>query len=322
MRRFPRAKLLVIGDVIMDQYLWGKVTRISPEAPVPIVNVQKETLTLGGAGNVVHNIFSIGAKVSLAGLVGNDKLGKDLTKMLQKKKVDIQGLLPGKDKATMLKTRVVAHNQQVVRVDREKDSVPQAADLKKIYRYIKKVIPHVDAVIVEDYGKGLITQELITIVATMCKKYNKVVVVDPKKDRILDFSGVTAVTPNLEEALLLAGRVYDGEYDAREVEEAGCSLIDKWQLQGLLVTLGEHGMSLFQKAKSVVTIPSMVREVYDVSGAGDTVVAVFTAALVSGATMLEAAYLANLAAGIVVAKVGTAVVTNKELLQAIKNRRV
>lgn len=317
-RKFSQANLLIVGDVILDQFIWGKVTRISPEAPVPIVRVNRETFACGGAANVAHNVYSLQAHVALAGMIGDDVWGRELLGILAGHKVNTRGLIKCKGKRTILKTRVVAHNQQVVRVDWENGSCSQKKDLSKIYKFIKQTVPQVDGVIIEDYDKGLISQEMVDLLVALCQRYNKPLVVDPKKGHFLDYSRVTAITPNLSEALAFSGQEHEGEYNLRQVEKTGRFILKKWNLQALLITLGEHGMSLFEDGKKTVTIPSTVRQVYDVSGAGDTVVGVFTMALVSGATVSEAAYLANLAAGVVVAKVGTASLTMEELITAIK----
>lgn len=317
-KRFPKVKILVIGDVMLDEYIWGKVTRISPEAPVPIVNVQNQTIAPGGAANVVHNIYGLKAKVYLAGVVGDDMWGQHLIKLLNKRKVNTQGLMRNKKNTTILKTRIIAHSQQVVRIDKEKDSQPNQKDFNKIFRYIKKIIKQVDGIVIEDYGKGLINQELVCYLVDICNKNNKPLVVDPKRGHFLDYTGVTTITPNLSEALAMVGLDHDGECKQEQVEKVGQLIMDKWRPKSLLITLGEHGMRFFETGKKSVVIPTMARDIYDVSGAGDTVVGVFTASLACGAAMLDAAILSNIAAGIVVGKVGTAVATSEELLDAVK----
>ena len=319
---FPKAKILVVGDVMLDEYIWGKVSRISPEAPVPVVNVHQETRTPGGAANVAHNIYSLKAKVYLAGVIGDDIRGKHLIKLLQKNQVDVKGLIKNKNISTILKTRIIAHNQQLVRIDKENDFMLQQKDLDKIFGYIKKIITEVDAVIIEDYGKSLINQELVYYLVDICRKHNKPLLADPKKDHPLDYTGVTTITPNLEEAKAIVGLDHSDEYVPEQVEDMGKKIIDKWKPKSVLITLGEHGMVFFERDKASMVIPTMARDIYDVSGAGDTVVGVFTTSLVSGATMCEAAVLSNMAAGIVVGKVGTAVATKEELLDVIKRNGV
>ncbi len=219
---------------------------------------------------------------------------------------------------TILKTRVIAHSQQVVRIDKEKNTMPEGHDLECLNNKIKKIIKDVDGVIIEDYGKGLITQDLVYFLADICRKYNKPLIADPKKGHAIDYMGLTLITPNMEETLALAGFEYNGEYVPEKVEEAGKIIMDKWNLKGILITLGEHGMNLMEKSRASFKIPTMAREVYDVSGAGDTVVGVFSTALCSGASMKESAFISNIAAGIVVGKVGTAVAETRELLGVIK----
>lgn len=318
LKRFPKTRILVIGDVMLDEYIWGKVTRISPEAPVPVVNVHHETSMPGGAANVARNISAVRGVVTLSGFIGNDLAGGRLIKLLKGEEVDTSGLIRDRNSNTILKTRVIAHSQQVVRIDKERNTQPKAKDIKRLYRSIKKMVPEISGVIIEDYGKGLITQELVYFLVDVCNKYKKPIVVDPKKGHLLDYTGVTTVTPNLEEALAIAGLDHDGEYLPEKIEKAGRLIMDKWHLESALITLGEHGMSLFEKDKNTFKIPTMAREIYDVSGAGDTVVGVFTTALSSGASMREAALLSNMAAGIVVGKVGTAVAATDELLEVIK----
>lgn len=318
LKRFPKTKILVVGDVMLDEYIWGKVTRISPEAPVPVVNVHHETLMPGGAANVARNISALKGSVLLSSFIGDDLWGGSLVKLLKGENVDTSGLVKNRNSNTILKTRVVAHSQQVVRIDKEKNTTPSKKDLDKLYKSINRVINNVDGIIIEDYGKGLITQELVYFLVDKSNKYNKPLIVDPKKGHILDYAGVTTVTPNLEEALAIAGIDHNGEYILKKAEEAGRLIMDKWNLKSVLITLGEYGMSLFEKSGSPFNIPTMAKEVYDVSGAGDTVAGVFTTALASGASMKEAAVLSNMAAGIVVGKVGTAVATVKELLEAVK----
>lgn len=318
-KNFSKTKILVVGDVMLDEYIWGKVTRISPEAPVPVVNMQNETLMPGGAANVARNVRALNGKAILAGVIGNDIWGKHLVRLLKEDRVNTKCLIRNKGSNTILKTRVIAHSQQVVRIDREKNTVPQAKDLSYLYKYIKEIITDISGVIIEDYGKGLITQELVYFLIDICNKNNKPLVVDPKKGHFLDYTGVTTMTPNLSEALAIVGLDHDGEYIPEKVEEIGKLIIDKWNLKSLLITLGEHGMSLFERAMPSFSIPAAAKEVYDVSGAGDTVVGVFTTALSNGATMKEATVLSNMAAGIVVGKVGTATASTDELIVVIKD---
>jgi len=317
-RHFPLARILVVGDVMMDEYIWGKVTRISPEAPVPVLNVSRETIVPGGAANVARNIYSLEAKVYLAGVIGRDRYGRVLLKQLRQNNVDTNGLQVNRSGNTILKTRVIAHKQQVVRIDKEKGTMPALKNIDKINKYINGIITDIDGVIIEDYGKGIISQKLVSSLIDLCIEKNKLLIVDPKKGHLLDYTGATAVTPNLEEALAIAGLDYNGEYVQKKVDKAGRIIMDKWKLRNVLITLGGDGICLIGKESKAIRIPTAAMDVYDVSGAGDTVAAVFTAALASGASMYEAAVLSNISAGIVVGKIGTAVPTIKELLDAIK----
>jgi D-beta-D-heptose 7-phosphate kinase/D-beta-D-heptose 1-phosphate adenosyltransferase len=317
LRRFSKTNVLVVGDIMLDEYVWGKVTRISPEAPVPVVHVHHETLIPGGAANVARNIRSLGGKAILSGVLGGKEYGRELLNLLQKEKIGTGCLITNKKLNTILKTRVVAHSQQVVRIDKEKNTLPKDEDIVKLRRVIERTIPNIDCVVIEDYGKGVVNQGLVYLLADLCEKYKKPLIADPKKGHMLDYSGITSMTPNLEEALSIVGLDYKGEYLPSQIEEAGKLILDKWNLKSILITLGEHGMSLSEKDGHEFKIPTMAKEVYDVSGAGDTVIGVFATALGTGATMKESAILSNIAAGIVVGKVGTAVATVEEMEEEI-----
>jgi D-beta-D-heptose 7-phosphate kinase/D-beta-D-heptose 1-phosphate adenosyltransferase len=316
---FSKVKILVLGDVMLDEFIWGKVTRISPEAPVPVVSVHHETSMPGGAANVARNIRALKSNVILAGIVGDDANADRLINLLKKDKVDTRALIKQNGYDTILKTRVIAHSQQVVRIDKEKNAIPDENKIKQLNGRLEKVIKNIDGVIMEDYGKGLITQDLVYYLVDICRRNNKPLIVDPKKGHAIDYTGVTLLTPNMEEALSLAGMDYNGEYVPNDVDSAGRIIMERWGLSGLLITLGEHGMNLIEKNGAFFKIPTMAQEVYDVSGAGDTVAGVFTTALCAGATMKESAFIANVAAGIVVGKVGTAVATKEELQEGVKN---
>ncbi len=309
--RFPDTTILVIGDWILDEFVWGTVERISPEAPVPVVNVTKESFVPGGALNVANNIRTLGGVVCPCGLVGRDLRGRMLVKAMRKEGIDTSGAIYDDTRPTTLKTRVVAHSQQVVRFDRE-DSRDLTRDyLKKAMVFIERTLPKADAVIIEDYGKGMITPELLTHVLRAAKKLDKPVLVDPKEKHFSYYRGVTAITPNRKEAFSACGALEDGRVPS--LQEVGKKLLKQFACQAVLITLGEEGMILFEKDGAVTKIPTAAQEVYDVSGAGDTVIAVFAMALAARATMKEAAILANLAAGIVVGKLGTATVSPQEL---------
>ena len=307
---------MVIGDFILDQFIWGSVDRISPEAPVPVVNVQRESYLPGGSLNVAHNIHTLAGTVYPCGVVGRDREGRMLVKVIRRESIDAGGIVYAKDRPTSVKTRVIAHSQQVVRFDREKNHAIASEYSKKILRFVQQRIAHIDVLILEDYGKGVVQPELIRQVVRLAKRYKKPVLVDPKEKNFPYYSGVTSVTPNRKEAYAAYGR---GAGEA-SLEKVGRGLLKKWECQSVLVTLGEDGMALFEKNAPTTYIPTAAQEVYDVSGAGDTVIAVFALALASKATMREAAKLSNLAAGVVVGKLGTAVVLPKELEAAITKK--
>lgn len=318
--RFWKSKVLVIGDIMLDEYIWGKVWRISPEAPVPVVHVKETSCMPGGAGNVARNITAFKGKALLVGMIGNDLYGSTLLKCISKQGISTKGILISRKKSTIVKTRIIAHHQQVVRVDKELNSLPGRDQIKKIKEKIKELIPLSSVIILEDYGKGIITQELLDYVKTISKKENKKIILDPKKGHQLQYSGITLITPNLEEAYSMVGLEYTNDFNQNQVEEIGKTILSKWDLPTLLLTMGEHGMMVFQKSKKPKLIPTEAKEVYDVSGAGDTVVGVVALALASGADIYEASILSNIAAGIVVGKLGTAVVTEEELIGKIKER--
>jgi D-beta-D-heptose 7-phosphate kinase/D-beta-D-heptose 1-phosphate adenosyltransferase len=310
-KNFRKRKILVVGDVILDHYIWGKVNRISPEAPVPVVEVTRESFLLGGAANVAHNIVSLGAHATVIGINGGDIAGEALRGILEQKGVDCSGLFT-ENRPTTVKTRVIAHNQQVVRFDREDSKYVDGRILKGILSHIRSVIEGYDAVIVSDYRKGMVTGGLIKGILQNTKPAGIFVAVDPKVGHFDFYKGVSLITPNLAEASLGAGIEI---IDDASLVKAGRALMKKLSLKSVLVTRGEQGMSLFEKDR-ITHIPTVARKVYDVTGAGDTVISAFTLAHASGAGLEQAAVIANHAAGIVVAEVGTAVASPDELLDS------
>jgi len=299
--QFNKAKILVIGDLILDEYIWGDVDRISPEAPVPVVWANRHTHMLGGAANVANNICSLDAKACLVGVVGNDKNKDSLLTELERRKISTQGIFISNEieRNTTVKTRIIARQQQLLRVDWEHTKpLPRYINLKMI-NFVQKNINAFDAVIIEDYGKGVISPEILEMVIPLARKHKKIITVDPKENHFKYYHGVTSITPNIKEF--------------NNFKALGSEVVKKFKLESLLVTMGELGMRLFEKNGKETHIPTVAQEVFDVSGAGDTVIAVFTLALCCGATHLEAARLANKAAGIVVGKIGTAVVRKDEL---------
>jgi rfaE bifunctional protein kinase chain/domain len=313
---FKKKKILVIGDLILDRYIWGKVSRISPEAPVPIVEVTDEDFLLGGASNVANNIVALGGNATIVGVAGNDRGGDILRTILQEKGIKYEGIFWG-SRPTTVKTRVIAHSQQVVRFDREEKERVDGKVLRKLLNYICSVLPDHDAVIISDYKKGIISSELVKEVLKRSRPGNIFVSVDPKVGHFHCYKNVSLITPNVIEASLASGIEIRDEYS---LINAGRLLLRKIPCEAVLITRGEHGMSLFRKDK-VVHIPTVAKNVYDVTGAGDTVIATFTLAYAAGSSMEEAAVIANHAAGIVVAEVGTAVVTADALRKSLNNNR-
>lgn len=311
---FHRAKILVVGDLILDEFIWGKVTRISPEAPVPVVWVDSESFMPGGASNVANNIRALGGEVFLAGVVGDDHRGNILRSVLSDKGVHCEGIITDAGRPTTQKTRVIAHHQQVVRIDREEVRPISDAVLKNILGYIESTISKVDALILEDYGKGVIVSKLVREAVRMARKYKKVVTVDPKETHISYYRGTTTITPNHHEAGAAVGFKIK---DDVTLVKAGKKLLMKLGCESVLITRGENGMALFQKGKPLIKIPTIAQEVFDVSGAGDTVISAYTLARAGKATALDAAHISNCAAGIVVGKVGVAVTSQEELLERI-----
>jgi len=310
---FKGKRILVVGDLILDHYIFGNVERISPEAPVPVVWARREKYLGGGTANVGLNIIDLGAHVSLCGIVGQDYFGKVLLSLIKDKGIDTRFIVKDKKRPTTLKTRIIAQHQQVVRVDWESHEEMSLDTCNRILNKVKRTIDDFDAVILEDYGKGMINPYLVEELVSLCKKKSKIVNVDPKEEHFDYYEGVTALTPNLKEAEYAVGfRVKK----ASDIRFLGKTLIEKIKPKALLLTLGEEGMSLFCEGK-IYKIPTTALEVFDVTGAGDTVIAVFTLALASGASFLQAAVLANFAAGIVVGKLGAATTHPAELREMI-----
>jgi D-beta-D-heptose 7-phosphate kinase/D-beta-D-heptose 1-phosphate adenosyltransferase len=309
---FSRARVLVVGDIMLDHFIWGKVSRISPEAPVPVVEVQSDNLMLGGCANVLNNIFSLGGTVYVTGVIGADSMGERLLGELYKRRIDTDGIIIEADRPTTLKTRIVAHSQQVVRFDKESRQPIKAHIVEKLIEYIKKVKSKLGAVIISDYNKGVITKPLMEGIRDVISKRGIPVCVDPKQNDFSLYQGFDIITPNHYEAGRAAGIEIT---DTNDIIKIGKILLDRFNFKALLITRGEEGMNLFERdGKTVCTaFPAEAREVFDVTGAGDTVIGVFALCIASGATFQEAAALANHAAGIVVGKVGTASITQDEL---------
>lgn len=295
--------IMVIGDIMLDHYIWGRVDRISPEAPVPVVEVQEEQFKLGGAGNVANNLLGLGAKVLIAGVRGNDPHGDILLDAFKKEHIPTQRILSDPRKGTIVKTRIIAQTQQIARVDKEDRSFISDELRSKLISGLKDSINDIDAIIISDYAKGVVSRELIEEIVTAAKERGILVCVDPKERNFSFYKKVNVITPNTKELSFGAGIRIEHEQDIINAAHRIKSLLD---CDIVLVTRGEHGMSLFDKTGETIDIPTIAKAVFDVTGAGDTVISCFTLALASGATPREAAIISNVAAGLVVAKVGAA----------------
>ena len=312
--KFSSCRILVVGDVIMDEFLWGRVERISPEAPVPVVQVEEESLVLGGAGNVVNNIISLGGQALLCGVIGNDAMGRELVHMLQKINSPTHGLVVEDRRPTTIKTRIVAHSQQVVRVDREESEPVTEASIKKIITVIKEQLGSIDAIVISDYGKGVVARSLMDGIRSLGQGSQTILAVDPTVRNLALYKDVTLITPNNYEAQQMSGIQIE---DDQSLRRAGAHLLEELGCQTVLITQGDKGMTLIEGNGETTQIPTVARKVFDVSGAGDTVIATFTLALAAGLTPSEAALLSNLAAGIVVGEVGTAAVAASRLKEIL-----
>ncbi len=313
--RIKKTKILVLGDLILDHYIFGKAERLSPEAPVPVVWANSENFLLGGASNVAHNIVSLGGKSYICGVVGADYYADKLLSLAKGIGIKDEFVIKDKDRPTTLKTRVIAQHHQIVRIDWESCQVLSKKSSRRIVDSIIKNINRFDAVIIEDYGKGLINAEVLSDIVDICARKRKIITVDPKEDNFGLYRGVTALTPNIKEAQNAANFKIKRPQDLFVVKDI---IMNSLSPQALLVTRGEEGMSLFLKDGGEFHLPTFALEVFDVSGAGDTVIAVFSAALACAGNFLESAALANVAAGIVVGKLGVAAPTQWELKSRLK----
>jgi D-beta-D-heptose 7-phosphate kinase/D-beta-D-heptose 1-phosphate adenosyltransferase len=311
--RFAGKRIVVLGDVMLDEFIWGRVRRISPEAPVPVVEVERQTLALGGAGNVVSNLVALGARALPVGVVGDDANADRLRRTFNEIGVGVEGLVSDASRPTTLKTRIIAHNQQVVRADRESRAAIDEVTQDHVIARFRELSREADAVVVSDYSKGLLTERVLAGALGDARKLGLIVCLDPKLRSFSSYQPVTVITPNNQEAAEAAGVMID---DEKSLVAAGHKLLGSLDCRAVLITRGEEGMTLFADG-GVTHIPTVAREVYDVTGAGDTVIATLALALTAGATLAEAAVLANHAAGVVVGKVGTATVTRDELLATI-----
>lgn len=316
--RLKDKKILVVGDIMLDEHIWTKVNRISPEAPVPVADVVSIVYTPGGAGNVANNIQALGGKAYLVGVVGKDSSKDKLFRALRERGIGTDRIIVDEGRPTTLKSRIMAHGQQVVRVDREKKDPLSNRLSQRVLESAKSIIHEVDALLISDYDKGVVTSKVARNLIVMAKEQGKIVSIDPKGTDYQKYKGATIVTPNRGELEIVTKMVIA---DEPSLVKAGQRLLEELKTEFTLVTKGEEGMSLFEREGKITHIPAVASEVYDVTGAGDTVVATVTLALAAGAEIRQAAELSNRAAGAVVRKVGTATVTRKELEEIIRYQR-
>ena len=314
---FAGKRILVVGDLMLDEFIWGRVSRISPEAPVPVVDITGESYSPGGAANVARNVREFTDRVAVMGVTGVDSHGRRLLDLLEGSGIDTSGVRQDASFSTTVKTRIIARNQQVVRVDRERRTPLTPEQTERAMNHLDGMVAGLDAIIVADYGKGLLSQPLADYICRTARAHGKILTVDPHPYTSLSWQGATAIKPNRAEAFMAAGLPPSDPVapvlSDQPLLEAGNRLLQLWKTGSVLITLGEHGMLLFHSGSQPYPTPTRAQDVFDVSGAGDTALSVFTLGLAAGATPAEAAELANRASGIVVGKLGTAIVTAAEL---------
>lgn len=310
---FKGKRVAVVGDLMVDRYYWGTVGRISPEAPVPVVEVIEEQDRLGGAANVANNIQTLGGEPMLVGLIGNDHPGQVFLQILKERNLSSKGIVTDASRPTTIKTRVIAHSQHVVRIDNESKAECPEHIRHLIIDAVKYNIHELDAIIIEDYNKGVVTKDVIHEIIAVAKKYDKIITVDPKLNNFLEYKGVTVFKPNRREVEEAIGGRLKTQAD---IERAGKQLLETLEAENVLLTRGEEGMSLFESDGTITNVPTQATNVQDVSGAGDTVISTLTMALASGAHIREAATIANCAAGVVVGSVGIVPIQPHELMEA------
>jgi len=313
--QFKNKKILVVGDIMLDKYIWGDVTRISPEAPVPVVSVQAESYAPGGAANVANNIAALGSSSYMVGIIGKDLANEVLLKEIKRRNIKTEGIIIDEKKPTIQKVRVIGQHQQLLRFDYEKKEYLNKETEDTILQFIINKIKEVDGIVVSDYAKGVVTKKLMDSIIRLCKENRKIIVIDPKPQHKKLYKDATLITPNCKEASEMAGIEPVSEEDVARIGKR----ILKELKAPVLITRGEKGMTLFETNGKITSIPTKAKEVYDVTGAGDTVVATAILALTCGATLAQAAIIANNAAGIVVGKVGTSTLTVDELRQSLEN---
>lgn len=315
-KNFSRVKVLVVGDVMLDSYLWGSVERISPEAPVPVVHVQKTSTVVGGAANVAANIAGLGAVAFLIGVTGIDREAEILKKKLTELKIEPDLIVSLKNRQTTLKTRIVAHNQHIVRIDQESVGALKDGEAEAVYKKVETVIDKVSVIVISDYAKGMLTKKFLKRLITLAREKDKFVFVDPKGKDFSKYKGAAILTPNRRETAE-ACQVEAEKPDL--ISKNARKLLEDLRLEALLVTQGESGMTLLQKHGQITELEALARKVYDVTGAGDTVIASFATAIGGGASFTDAAKIANISAGLVVEQIGTTAVTFEQLKTALIN---
>lgn len=318
---FSHSRVLVVGDIMADHFIWGSVSRISPEAPVPVVEIKKESFMLGGSANVFNNILSLGGQAKLSGVIGSDETGRLLLDYFSSRALDTKGIIVEEDRPTTLKTRIVAHGQQVVRFDREDRRAIRGKTIRAIVSYVEFLRDELGALVISDYNKGVVVRPLLDAVRKVISGRPIITCVDPKQRDFSIYNGFDIITPNHQEVGLATAEEMQNAEDCIRV---GMKLLKQNDFKALLMTRGEKGISLFEKTAVLkdkgirhTEFPTQAREVFDVTGAGDTVIGVLALSLAAGASFREAAYLANHAAGIVVGKVGTSTVTQEELKRGL-----
>jgi len=310
-------KVVVVGDILMDEYVWGDVSRISPEAPVPVVEIKQETKMLGGAANVVNNIASLGGTPILCGVIGDDQTGREIVDIMMQQGLRTDGIIREPGRLTSIKTRVVAHNQQVVRFDREERKRLEDESIKRILDFVRQIKGGYEAIIVTDYGKGVISAELMEGLRKFLSDSRTLIAVDPKTGNFEFYQGVDVITPNHHEAAAFSRMEI---VDEESLVQAGRHMLNELNCRSVLITQGKDGMTLFERNGEISHIPTVARKVFDVTGAGDTVISALCLGLASGMDLKSAAMIANFAAGIVVGEVGTSTVGVEDLKKAISSR--
>lgn len=314
--KFAGKKILIIGDLMLDEYIFGKTTRLSPEAPIPIVEVEKINYVPGGAANTANNVKSLGAQTILTGLVGKDENGKILIKLLKKKDIKVYGILEDIKRPTTLKSRVVSQGQQIVRIDKENRKPITKKVERALLSFIKIIIPKVDIILISDYAKGVITSRLCQQIITLAKTKGKPVLIDPKGKNSSKYKDCFIIVPNLKE---LEGALKIQVNDLSKLPQAAKMLLAHVNSEAVLVTLGGLGMALLEKSGKYFTVPATNVGIVDISGAGDTAIATFALSLAAGASLREAMLISTYACSVVIGKMGTATTTPEELIKAIKH---